>query len=69
MTTAQSLVEVQAALTAVRLNQSYRLGDRQVTRADYAALVADETRLLNQLARESGNRPTTIGVDFTGMGY
>lgn len=68
-TTAEQLEEVQDAIAAVLANQSYRLGDRTVTRADLAALQAREDTLLRRYNDEQGTRPTAMGVTFDGLGY
>ena len=68
-TTQEQLEEVQTAITAVLTNQSYRLGGRQVVRADLEALQARETYLKKQLAAERGTRPAVMAVRLGGMGY
>lgn len=67
--TLEQLEEVQAAITAVLANQSYRLGDRQVTRADLEFLTAREEILLRRYNEEAGTRPSSLAVDFAGLGY
>ena len=69
LTTAQRLEQVQAAITAVLLNQSYTLDGRTVTRANLSALDAMEKRLLAQYNREQGTKPVIIGSRFDAMGY
>jgi len=66
VSTATQLAEVQAALTAVRKMQSYKLGDRQVTYADYEWLMRDEERLSARLAREDGTTPAVSYSDLSG---
>lgn len=68
-TTLEQLEEVQAAISAVLTNQSYRLGDRQVTRADLQFLNARESVLLKRYAEEAGTKPLAQGVDFSALGY
>lgn len=43
------LVEISAAITAVRLGQSYSQGDRQLTRADLATLIEDRGRVAREI--------------------
>ena len=69
LTTAQRLEQVQAAITAVLLNQSYTIDGRTVTRANLAGLDAMEKRLLTQYAREQNTKPVVIGSRFDAMGY
>lgn len=69
LTVLARLEAVQAAIAAAYKMQSYRLGDRTVTRADLAALLAEEKALLREYNREQGTKPTVIGTDFEGMGY
>jgi hypothetical protein len=69
LTTAQRLEQVQAAITAVLLNQSYTIDGRTVSRANLSALDAMEKRLLAQYAREQGTKPVAIGSRFDSMGY
>ena len=69
MTTRAQLEEVQAAITAVLTNQSYRLGDRTVTRADLDALHKREEVLLRRYHDETGRRPTVVGFNLGGLGY
>ena len=66
VSTATQLAEVQAALTAVRKMQSYKLGDRTVTYADYEWLMRDEERLSARLAREDGSTPAVSYADLSG---
>lgn len=69
LTTAQRLEQVQSAITAVLLNQSYTIDGRTVSRANLAALDAMERRLQSQYAREQGTKPAVIGSRFDQMGY
>lgn len=61
------LDEVAAAIKAILEGaQSYRLGDRSVTRADLGMLEAREKRLEKDIARLSGGRPRVSNGYFTG---
>ena len=66
VSTATQLAEVQAALTAVRKMQSYKLGDRAVFYADYEWLVKNEAALTARLAREDGSTPAVSYADLSG---
>lgn len=68
-TTLEQLEEVQAAISAALTNQSYRLGDRMVTRADLEWLHKREEVLLSRYREENGAKPLSMGVDFAGLGY
>lgn len=52
-TTLEQLEEVQAAISAVMLGQSYRIGNRALTRADLGALEAREEKLLARYRKET----------------
>lgn len=55
-TAAQELEEVQQAISKVTLGgQSYQMGSRKLTRAEYSALVARQKELQAQVAAEQGN--------------
>lgn len=69
LTTAQRLEQVQTAITAVLLNQSYTIDGRTVTRANLSALDAMEKRLQAQYNREQGTKPAIVGVGLGAMGY
>ena len=66
VSTETQLAEVQTALSAVRKMQSYRLGDRTVTYADYEWLLKDEEQLMERLSREDGTVPPVSYADLTG---
>jgi hypothetical protein len=68
-TTLEQLEEVQAAISAALTNQSYRLGDRQITRADLQFLTIREETLLKRYGEESGTRPLSVAVRFGSLGY
>ena len=54
-TAAQELEEVQLAISKVTLGgQSYQMGSRKLTRAEYSALVARQKELQAQVAAEQG---------------
>lgn len=56
MTTEQLLSEVRKAIAVVLVGgQSYKIGSRQLTRADLAALQKLKTQLEEQIASESGH--------------
>jgi len=69
LTVEEQLIEVQTAITAVMTNQAYSLGGRMVKRADLEFLHKRETYLRSALARENGQRPTAVAINFDGMGY
>lgn len=61
------LDEVTAAISAILSGaQSYRLGDRTVTRADLAQLEARQMRLEKDVDRLSGARPRVSTANFSG---
>jgi len=66
-TTAERLEEVQAAISAVTLNQGYNFGGRQVTRADLSQLLMLEKYLKNIYNVEEGNKTRILGVPFNGL--
>ncbi len=68
-TTIEQLEEVQAAISAVLTNQSYRIGSRVLVRADLEWLHKREETLLARYREESGDKPQSMGVDFSGLGY
>jgi len=68
-TVAEQLEEVQAAITAVLLNQSYTLDGRTVTRANLDALQKREEYLTRRYNASTGNRPVLATMDLTGAGY
>lgn len=68
-TTQEQLEEVQAAISACLANQSYRIGDRMVTRADLEFLTKREEILLRRYNDEQGTRPASAAVTFHGLGY
>lgn len=52
-TAAEELEEVQAAISAVTMGgQSYQLGSRRLTRAEYSMLLARQKELQAQLAAD-----------------
>ena len=52
-TASEELAEVQEALRSVTLGgQSYQIGSRRLTRADYSALLARQKELQAQIAAE-----------------
>lgn len=54
-TARQELAEIEKALTAVTLGgQSYTIGSRKLTRADYSALLARKKELQADIAAEEG---------------
>ncbi|MCD8366328.1 MAG: peptidylprolyl isomerase [Clostridiales bacterium] len=55
-TVSEELAEIDKALTAILLGgQSYTIGSRKLTRADYSALVARKTELQAELAAEDSS--------------
>ena len=55
-TAAEELAEVQLAISRVTLGgQSYQMGSRKLTRAEYSALVARQTELQAQVAAEGNS--------------
>jgi len=61
------LDEVAAAISAILSGaQSYKLGDRMVSRANLGELEAREKRLEKDIARLSGGRPRVSTGYFTG---
>lgn len=69
-TTLEQLTEVQNAISAVMTGQSYKIGNRALTRADLAALEKREETLLNryqmeQSANSSGASGSFNKVTFT----
>jgi uncharacterized protein involved in exopolysaccharide biosynthesis len=61
------LDETTAAISAILSGaQSYRLGDRTVTRADLAQLEARQMRLEKDVDRLSGARPRVSNATFGG---
>ena len=61
------LAEVSAAISAIMNGaQSYRLGDRQVSRADLATLEMREKRLERDVARLAGSRPRVSSAVLSG---
>ena len=51
MTTEERLIEVDAALSAIRNGgQSYQIGSRRLTRADHSALLKERKELQAELA-------------------
>ena len=55
-TASEELAEVQEALKAVALGgQSYQIGSRRLTRADYSALLKRQKELQAELAAEDGS--------------
>lgn len=65
--TTERLEEVQAAITAVLLSQSYTLGGRQITRANLDELLVLEKHLEAKLNVESGAKSRILGVPFNGL--
>lgn len=61
-TTLEQLEEVQAAITAVMLNQSYTVAGLAVTRANLPALQAREEKLLNRYQKETGSGAAVVNV-------
>lgn len=56
-TAAEELAEVEQALSSVTLGgQSYQIGSRKLTRADYSALLARKKELQAELAAESDSK-------------
>lgn len=54
-TARDELKEIEQALTSVTLGgQSYTIGSRKLTRADYSALLARKKELQAEIAAESG---------------
>ena len=61
------LDETSAAISAIMTGaQSYKLGDRMVSRADLATLEARETRLRKEISRINGGRPRVSSVNLSG---
>jgi len=58
-TTLEQLTEVQNAISAVMTGQSYRIGNRILTRADLAALEKREETLLNRYTLELAANSTS----------
>lgn len=55
-TAAEELAEVQLAISRVTLGgQSYQMGSRKLTRAEYSALIARQKELQAQVVAESGS--------------
>ncbi len=55
-TAAEELAEVQLAISRVTLGgQSYQMGSRKLTRAEYSALVARQKELQAQVAAEGNS--------------
>lgn len=56
-TARQELAEIEKALTSVTLGgQSYTIGSRKLTRADYSALLARKKELQAEIAAGDGSR-------------
>lgn len=54
-TAREELAEIEQALTAVALGgQSYTIGSRKLTRADYSALLARKKELQAEIASDDG---------------
>ena len=68
-TVAEQLEEVQAAISAVLLNQSYTLDGRSVTRANLEALQTREEYLTRRYAASNGARPVLAVMNLNGAGY
>lgn len=61
------LANIQAAINALLKGaQSYRLGDRSVTRANLTELRKTRRELLNELQQLNGTRPKVSHVDLRG---
>ncbi len=58
MTSAQLLDEINTAISAVLINQTYRLGDRTYTRANLRELRELRTEVRAEVALEAGDNPT-----------
>jgi len=69
LTVAEQLEQVQAAITAVLLNQSYTLDGRTVTRANLDALQRREEYLTKRYKAETGARPVLSTMNMEGVGY
>ena len=55
-TAAEELAEVQLAISRVTLGgQSYQMGSRKLTRAEYSALIARQKELQAQVAAENSS--------------
>lgn len=53
---AEELLEVQTALSRIALGgQSYQMGSRKMTRAEYSALIARQKELQAQVAAEGNS--------------
>ena len=63
-TTLEQLTEVQNAISAVMTGQSYRIGNRILTRADLAALEKREETLLNRYQMEQSANSSGSGGMF-----
>lgn len=65
-TAQQELAEIEKALTSVTLGgQSYTIGSRKLTRADYSALLARKKELQAEIAAGDGTHlwdDTFVGV-------
>ena len=65
-TAQQELAEIEKALTSVTLGgQSYTIGSRKLTRADYSALLARKKELQAEIAAGDGTNlwdDTFVGV-------
>lgn len=68
-TTLQQLEEVQAAISAVMLNQSYTMGGRSLTRANLAALQDREEKLLARYKGEQGTGGPAICIGIPRRDY
>lgn len=66
MASQELLDEVEAAISAVFLNQSYTLGDRTFRRPDLGELRMMRKDLRAEVARESGTRPTVSVANLNG---
>lgn len=67
--TLEQLEEVQAAISAVMLNQSYTVAGRTVTRANLAALQEREENLLARYKREQGSGGPAINIGIPRRDY
>ena len=61
-TTLEQLEEVQSAITAVMLSQSYTIAGQAITRANLPALQAREEKLLDRYKKETGQGVAVVNI-------
>ena len=59
------LESIEAAIIAVSNNQSYRMGDVTVTRADLSNLMMSRKKLLDEINANAGVRPPVSYADMS----